>query len=429
MKEIFRYLFVAILFAISTACGKTGDGDEPSSNYDLNREDIIGEWYIKQAKFDKAATMTDWDLESTTFTFKENGYFEATGHFGSGSGSFSIKGSKISTIVNNQPFIDFVVNGINDGIVDVVAIIQSSKQKVWMTWYQPKYEIGGGGGEINWGSDTNVKMAVIGVYTKLITFVVNKQAIEDDVVARHYEKLSPSGHEITYGWRALYEGLFMINNILDALNTPDYKDRHAGHIAHLKALRGYIAYNLATLWGKARFEKVYHTAGIQPPIFTASDLLNFAADDLQQAAGVEYSLKDVDSHKYLNPDACQLLLAEVILTMDGNKVAAKDIFDSYSKTNSPELYFEFIESDNSGQVVKTYPVYTKLHAERLSKEAAGQYGGLIESWSQAKLTYGYWQMLKRLGKAEDVTGCQKYQVMFPYPWNEVSEEFPQNEGY
>ena len=195
-------------------------------------------------------------------------------------------------------------------------------------------------------------------------------------------------------------------------------------------MRGFIAYNLATLWGRARFETTPHTAGEQPPILTATELLQVAASDLRDASNEYYSLIDngIVEQRYLNPDACQLLLAEVSLTL-GNKAEAKGIFDRYAKTDSPNLYFEFMESDNSGQVVRTYPIYTKLHAERLSKEAAGQLDGLIESWSQAKLTYGYWQMLKRLGKAEDVTGCQKYQVMFPYPWNEVSEEFPQNEGY
>lgn len=180
MKEFLKYFFVAILFAISTACGKTGEGDEPASDYDLNREDIIGEWDIKQAKFDKDAIMTDWTLETTTFNFQENGFFEAKGYFGNGTGSFSIKGNSISTNINNQPFIDFVVNGIEDKLVDVVATIQASKQKVWMTLYQPLVVIGGG--EVIPpafpSNENDVRMAISGVYHYLIPFVVNKQAIE-----------------------------------------------------------------------------------------------------------------------------------------------------------------------------------------------------------------------------------------------------------
>lgn len=216
-------------------------------------------------------------------------------------------------------------------------------------------------------------MAVIGAYSLLTPFISNKQAIEDEVIARHYEILSPSGSEIMNGWKAAYQSLFYINDVIERIRTCGYSYDYSGHIAHLKALRGFIAYNLATLWGRARFETIPHTAGEQPPILTANELLQVAANDLQNASNENYSLigNGIVEQRYLNPDACQLLLAEVSLTL-GNKEVAKGIFDRYAKADGPNLYFEFIESDNSGQVVKTYPIYTKLHAERLSKEAAGQ---------------------------------------------------------
>ncbi len=426
MKEIFRYLFVAILFAISTACGKTGD--EPSSNYDLNRQDIIGEWYIKQAKFDKAATMTDWDLESTTFTFKENGYFETSGYFGNGSGSFSIEKSKISTTVNNQPYVDFVVNGINEGIVDVVATILSSQQTVWMTWYQPTFVPGGGGYQEWTPSEESIRLAISGVYSKLAGFVVNKQAIEEDIISGHFGKLSPSGSEIMNGWGSAYETLYFINEILGRLNTKEYKDLYGGHIAHLRALRGYIAYHLATLWGKARYERNPHEPMSQPPVLTVTELLQVACQDLEEASTYDYSLKSCDRQAYLNPDACQLLLGEITLTL-GNKDLAKEIFGRYANKTGTDNYFEYLVYDNNGNVVQTIPIYTKMHPDKLAKEAAGQLGGLIQSWRENNLKTGYWQMLKRLGNAESVTGCQTYQLLFPYPWNEISDGFAQNEGY
>lgn len=171
MKKVFRYILFALLPFFLYACGKDGGQEEPKSDYNLNRADIIGEWEIKQAKFDKDATMTDWALETTSFNFQENGFFEAKGYFGNGSGSFSINGSHISTIINNQPFIDFVVNGINDKLVDVVAIIQSSKQQVWMTLYQPVFIIGGGDGGESPGfrSENDVRLAISGVYYFYIT--------------------------------------------------------------------------------------------------------------------------------------------------------------------------------------------------------------------------------------------------------------------
>ena len=132
-KKGLRYL-LAIATVLFFACGKdngngSGNDDDKSSssNYELKREEIIGEWDIEKAKFDKAATMTDWDLGPTTFEFKENGFFEAKGYFGNGTGSFSIQGATITTVLENKPFIDFEIFGIKDKKVDVVATIRSSK--------------------------------------------------------------------------------------------------------------------------------------------------------------------------------------------------------------------------------------------------------------------------------------------------------------
>ena len=431
MKKVIQNILFALLAVSLYACGKEGGQEEPTSDYNLNRADIIGEWDIKQAKFDKDATMTDWALETTTFNFQENGFFEAKGYFGNGTGSFSISGSRISTNINNQPFIDFVVNGINDKLVDVVATIQASKQKVWMTLYQPVVVIGGGGDvppEFP-SNERDVRMAISWAYSKLMPFVVNKQAIENDITSGQFEILSASGHEIMHAWEAAYESLYFINDIIDKLNVSSYKDAFSGYIVHLKALRGLIAYNLSTLWGKARFEKTPHEAPNQPPIFTAEELLQVASKDLEDAYNENYSLKDVDKQRYLNPDACTVLLGEVSLAL-GNKNLAQELFGRYiNNSNSPELFFEFTEYDENGQFVQTIPVYTLQGVNLLYKEASGQLGGLVESWRQNNLKYGYWQMLKRNGWAESVTGCQTYQLLFPYPWNEVSDEFPQNPGY
>lgn len=429
MKKVIQYILFVLLAVFLYACGKDGGQEEPTSDYNLNRADIIGQWEIKQAKFDKDATMTDWALETTSFNFQENGFFEAKGYFGNGTGSFSINGSRISTSINNQPFIDFVVNGINDGLVDVVAIIKSSNQQVWMVWYQPIFVIGGGdGGDDVFSTNHTVELAIAGAYYSLIGFVTRKQIIETEITSGRFEKLTASDDDMSHAWGYLYQSLFYINGLLDRLCAPEYKDRYPGHIAHLKALRGYIAYNLSTLWGRARFEQVTHEAPNQPPILTAEELLQVAAQNLDAASGVNYALTDVDKQKYLNPDACQILLGEVSLAL-GNKDLAKQLFDTYANyTTSAEVFFEFIESDN-GQIIQTIPVYTKQSVDLLYKEAAGQLGGLAQSWKQNNLKYGYWQMLKRNGWAESVTGCQTYQLLFPYPWNEVSAEFPQNPGY
>lgn len=432
MKKGLRYL-LAIATVLFFACGKdngnSGDSAEDkssSSSYDLKREEIIGEWEIEKAKFDENATMTDWDLGMTAFNFKENGFFEAKGYFGNGTGSFSIKGATITTVLDNKPFINFEIWGIKDERVEVVATIQSSKQQVWMTWYQPKYE---SGQEDVWANERNVELAIAGAYSKLIPFVVNKQAIEDDICSGHFEKLSPTSEEIRAAWGSAYVCLYFINDILDILGQKEYKEKYAGHIAHLKVLRAYIAYNLATHWGKAYYEETKHVVPNVPPVLDHIALLQVADKNLGEAYNEDYSLKNIEKQKYFNSDAAKILAAEVSLTL-GNKDIAKTLLEYYAGYNqSADLYLEFVESDANGQVIQTIPAYTKMHAERLYKEADGQLSGLAQSWKQVNLKHGFWQMLKRNNWAESVTGCQKYQLLFPFPENEVSANFPQNEGY
>ncbi len=425
------YITILIVLYAVLSCGKDGGQESSSTSFDLRKE-ILGEWEIHQARFDKGAAMTDWELETTRFTFKENGYFETQGYFGSGSGSFSIKSSQITTLVNNQPFMDILVNGIKDGLLDVVATLKPSEQRIWMSWYQPNIietPPTTVPPETAFSDEQNVQQAILSVYSSLSPFIVNKYAIEADLCNGRFEKLYPDGSEIKQAWAKAYESLHRINAFLSLLSgNNEYTIKYTSHIAHIKALRALLTYNLATVWGKARYEETPHDIAALPPVLMAAQLLEAAQKDLEAATQESYSLKGVAAYLYLNPTAAQLLLAEVYLSR-GDMTKAKEIYNRISQ-QAPEQILVFNEVDATGVVVvQSIPVYTRKHVEVLAAEAAGQTEGLPESWKQQGLTYGYWQMLKRLGKAETVTGCQRYQLLFPYPWNAITDGFTQNEGY
>lgn len=98
----------------------------------LDRDAVIGNWTITKAKFDQSALMTDWDLETTLFGFKANGFFEAKGFFGNVTGFYSIKGHSVTANVNNLPFLILEVKNINGERADVIVTIQSSQQVIWI---------------------------------------------------------------------------------------------------------------------------------------------------------------------------------------------------------------------------------------------------------------------------------------------------------
>ena len=57
----------------------------------------------------------------------------------------------------------------------------------------------------------------------------------------------------------------------------------------------------------------------------------------------------------------------------------------------------------------------------------------IESYWQTSdyLDYGYWAALKRMGKAQQVTGCFDYELLMPIPYIAImsNPNLTQNPGY
>ena len=59
----------------------------------------------------------------------------------------------------------------------------------------------------------------------------------------------------------------------------------------------------------------------------------------------------------------------------------------------------------------------------LVQENNGRTESLVDSWDEYCTAhhslYGYWTALKRLGKAETVTGIPSYMLLMPIPFNEI----------
>jgi hypothetical protein len=59
--------------------------------------------------------------------------------------------------------------------------------------------------------------------------------------------------------------------------------------------------------------------------------------------------------------------------------------------------------------------------------------GKIESYWLASdyLDYGYWAALKRMGKAQEVTGCFDYELLMPIPYIDILQNpnLSQNPNY
>ena len=81
---------------------------------------------------------------------------------------------------------------------------------------------------------------------------------------------------------------------------------------------------------------------------------------------------------------------------------------------------------------KTIPVYTSSHLALYQQEAKGNTSDLVTAWAaMTESRYGYWATLKRLGKAQEVTGCYDHELLLPFPYQTMwrNPNLNQNAGY
>lgn len=272
-------------------------------------------------------------------------------------------------------------------------------------------------------------------------------------------QISSGSTEVYNTWMYAYQTINRINLILEkedaVLGIMGNQDGKA-LIAELRALRAFVNYNLGMLFGNVPLlTKVLAdydnqiTQSRQAEVFQfAYDEINSVLDDLLPAFEQE------NAQAYFNKDAGRMLKAELLMAL-GNKTQASATLNQIEKSRynntrsaSSNLDRSFIWALYTQP--NTYcPVYTVMHTDLYLYENSGSKDGLdlptidlnkdgkpdedVESfWHVSEYTdYGYWAALKRMGKAQEITGCYDYELLMPIPSQDISfyPNFKQNPGY
>lgn len=434
MRKAFTYILFAIIPSLVLSCGKDNNGDNPENSFALNRADIIGTWKVIQAKYDEGATMTAWAFEDTYATFEENGLYKGEGYFGNGEGTYSVSGNVITTKVDNVPYIVYEVTGMDGDKANLTATIQKNQMKIWMVVEKSEIvNIDPPTGQIDDSTVLNQEGQVItficGIYSKLAEFSERKIAIEERLLSGDFSFLKPEDSDLLKLWNSAYYSLNPINTAINALenNGNGFVSKY---IPHLHALRAFVAYNLTSLWGDVPYTTSSGPDGVS--IWKSEDVLKEAAKDIELYLTYYTfdSNRQIEWYQYLNPIAQNVLLGEIKLTQ-GKPNEAKGYLTlnlSDERFQSGNMIFCLLGTDANGQQEITSLVYYTDGVQLLEKEANGHLEGLVDSWKTSN-HYGMWQMLKRLGKAQEYTNCQQHQLLFPYPKNDAEYWLHQNEGY
>ena len=254
--------------------------------------------------------------------------------------------------------------------------------------------------------------------------------------------ITPTTSEVRKAWEQAYVAIRRINTVLDHesnINNVLSNSESSELIAQLKGIRAFIYYNLAMLWGNVPLVKTAnYDAGTNIPQSNQTEVLQFANAEISDVIARLPESSSTSDKYYFTNNAGRMLRAELEMTL-GNSSQALSILNQISANlyvttrstldGTPGTSVIWALSISEGNHI---PVYTYNHIAQYTKEASGSKDGLETEWQNSmSIEYGYWAALKRLGKAQSITGCYDYELLMPIPYDEIiyNPMMTQNPGY
>ena len=206
-------------------------------------------------------------------------------------------------------------------------------------------------------------------------------------------------------------------------------------VAQAKCMRGFTYYNLAMLWGNVVYytDSDYLETEGWPNQIPQTEVYEFAYNDILEA------LDDLPDHAENESDTITQFIRNTALMQRVEMALSLGRYDDAINTlNGIDKYFHFGFFNQYGGYT---PVFTPQYQALYLKEAQGNTDGLETEWEEMIKTseitgkkescYGYWAALKRLGKAEEITGCYDYELLMPFSHEEsiMNPKLQQNPGY
>ena len=275
----------------------------------------------------------------------------------------------------------------------------------------------------------NVKLLRNNCYAQLASFEENQIKLENIRLNKNkVHTINANTNQVDNVWTSAWETIVDANRIIEgitktkALSAEDV----SSIIAEIRAIRAFVYYNIAMLWGNV-------------PLITTTIEPNAIPSQAKQEAVLQYAYSEisdvvnnlpvtaVEGNLAICRKAGYLLQAELAMTL-GNKTAAQSILSNVNSTSSDEtIIWEFKKESTA----TTTPIYTNKHISLYKNECSGNTTNFISEWANSSFTYGYWAALKRLGQAQSVTGCDDYELLMPIPNRElnINNKLTQNPGY
>ncbi|MBO5584978.1 MAG: RagB/SusD family nutrient uptake outer membrane protein [Bacteroidaceae bacterium] len=284
-----------------------------------------------------------------------------------------------------------------------------------------------------WATEADLESAFMHCYLKCLQFETAQRYLEairtGDKTKVH--SITPENVKLSNAFTSAYGAINIVNQLL--VKVPLMQEKGSltsinvdAMIAEVKCLRAFVYYNVAMLWGNVALvtKPVDDNRLDAPALSKQEDVYQFAYSDICDAVSdlpTAYA-NEIETKARFTRDAALMLKAEIELAL-GHHADAQSTLNSVSNT----VFFGFAQ-----ELASNLPVYTSNHLSLYRKEASGITENLESEWAaMTTSSYGYWSALKRLGKAQEVTGCYDYELLMPFPSRElrINSKWAQNPGY
>lgn len=280
-----------------------------------------------------------------------------------------------------------------------------------------------------WNNVEDLKNILGGAYINCWHFFDAKISLEFIRIGSAHS-IDPNNSTLSRAFSNAYNTINRANLII--ANTPsmierqpDLQNKILTIAAEARVIRAFTYYNLAMLWGNVPL--------VTEPITTVDDAQNLV--QAEQATVYQFAYQEVCEALQYIPNSNGNYTTETRFTSESALMLKAELELTMNKKSEANTTLSTINSDFSFALMDENNVinfvYTQDHLSLLKKEASNDLTNLVSDWGSISDINGYWAALKRLGKAQEVTGCYDYELLMPFPSSEIANNsnMTQNPGY
>jgi hypothetical protein len=193
------------------------------------------------------------------------------------------------------------------------------------------------------------------------------------------------------------------------------------YLAEARAIEAFVYYNMAMLWGNIPVVKSTQLSEIMRISQSeAETVYRYCLELLKKCSFI----KSLDNG-HVTDSFVNILYTELYLSL-GQKDLAYSHLKKVSSFNNSIFTLNVVDKNETKSPID---IYTKEYVELLKEEVEGKDNSDV--WFDRGAIYGTWAVLKRLGKAQSLTGIKDYELLLPIPQPEVDIDphIKQNPGY